>query len=132
MYYPITLRSGKSGRSSTRSAKSEQYSPELMQRIGAGVETLVSRHNSLGIHKRAIERQLASIAAQIREQDGVLTPRDVFLLVEMRGWGGLSKQLEQIAHILREEGYWKPRERVQNYDTQSCGNHGRHVDPGRG
>ncbi len=30
----------------------------------------------------------------------------------------MSEQLEQIAHILHEEGYWKPRGRVQNYDRQ--------------
>ncbi len=86
--------------------------------MGAGIETLLSRHNSMGLHKQAIERQLALIVTQIHEQGVILIPRTVFLLVEMRGCGGLSKQLEQIAHVLREEGYWKPRERVQNYHPQ--------------
>jgi hypothetical protein len=96
----------------------EIYTPETLRQIGTQVEALMSYHNSLEIHKRSIERQLASIAIQIQEQDVVLIPRTVFLLLEMRGSGGVSDQLEQIACILHEEGYWKPRERVQNYHRQ--------------
>jgi hypothetical protein len=36
----------------------------------------------------------------------------------MRSSGGVSEQLEQIAHILHEEGYWKPNGCVQNYRLQ--------------
>jgi len=86
--------------------------------VGTQVEALMSQHSSLQLHKRAIERQLTLIAAHINEYDVVLNPRSVFLLLELRGSGGVSEQLEQIAHILHEEGYWKPRGRVQNYDRQ--------------
>ncbi len=91
---------------------------ETLRHIGTQVQALVSQHSSLTIYKRAIERQLASIAAQIKEQDVVLIPRNVFLLLEMRGSGGVCDQLEQIARIVHEEGYWKPQERVQNYNRQ--------------
>jgi hypothetical protein len=94
------------------------YTAETLRHIGAQVEALTSRHCSLQPHKRAIERQLASIAAQIHEPDVVLTPRTVFLLLEMRGSGGVSDHLEQIARILHEEGYWKPHERVWNSQGQ--------------
>jgi hypothetical protein len=94
------------------------YTPETLRHIGTQVEALTSQCSSLKIHKRAIERQLASIAAHIQEQDVVLLPRTVFLLLETRGSGGVSAQLEQIARIIHEEGYWKPQERVQNYYRQ--------------
>jgi hypothetical protein len=35
--------------------------------------------------------------------------------LEIRGSGGVSEQLEQIAHIVDEEGYWKPGGSVHNY-----------------
>ena len=95
-----------------------KYHPETLRRVGTQVEALISQHSSLLIHKRAIERQLSSIAASIKEQVLVLIPRNVFLLLEMRGSGGVSNQLEQITHIVREEGYWIPRVRVQNYYRQ--------------
>jgi hypothetical protein len=78
----------------------------------------MSKQSSLKMHKRAIERQLATIAAHISEHDGVLLPRSVFLLLELRGSGGVSAQLEQIAHIVDEQGYWKPHEHVPNYHRQ--------------
>ena len=78
----------------------------------------MSQHSSLEVHKQAIERQLASIAARINEQEAALIPRDIFLLLELRGSGGVSEQLEQIARFLHEEGYWKPRGRVQYYSQQ--------------
>ena len=102
-------------RSSTRSGV---YTPETLRQIGSQVGAIASRYSSLESHKRAIERQLALIAAQIHEQDVLLVPGTVFLLLEMRGSGGMSAQLEQIARILHEEGYWKPRARVQNYHRQ--------------
>ena len=95
-----------------------KYNPETLRHIGTQVEALISQHSSLLIHKRAIERQLSSIAASIKEPGLVLTPRHVFLLLEMRGSGGVSDQLEQITHIVYEEGYWIPRVRVQNYYRQ--------------
>ena len=95
-----------------------KYHPETLRHIGTQLEALISQHSSLLIHKRAIERQLSSIAASIKEQVLVLIPRNVFLLLEMRGSGGVSNQLEQITHIVREEGYWIPRVRVQNYYRQ--------------
>lgn len=91
---------------------------ETLRHIERQVEALISQHSSLTIHKRAIERQLASIAAQIHEPDVMLTPHTVFLLLEMRGSGGVSEQLEHIAHIVHEQGYWKPKGRVQNYRLQ--------------
>ena len=100
------------------STRSGVYTPETLRQIGSQVEAIASRHSSLESHKRAIERQLALIAAQIHEQDVVLIPRTVLLLLEMRGSGGVSAQLEQIARILHEEGYWKPRAHVQNYHRQ--------------
>jgi hypothetical protein len=94
------------------------YPPETLRQIGTQVEAVMSQHSSLGVHKQAIERQLASIAARINEQEGALIPRDIFLLLELRGSGQVSEQLEQIARILHEEGYWKPRGRVQYYSQQ--------------
>jgi hypothetical protein len=32
--------------------------------------------------------------------------------------GGVCDQLEQIARIVHEQGYWQPHERVQNYQRQ--------------
>jgi hypothetical protein len=84
-------------------------------RIERQVEALISQQRSLEMHKRAIEKQLASIADFIHEPDVILTPHTVFLLLEIRGSGGVSEQLEQIARIVHEEGYWKPGGRVQNY-----------------
>ncbi len=88
---------------------------ETLHHIERQVEALISQQNSLEIHKRAIEKQLASIADQIHEPDVMLTPDTVFLLLEIRGSGGVGVQLEQIAHIVHEEGYWKPGGPVQNY-----------------
>ena len=95
-----------------------RYSPEMLRHIGMQVETLMSQYSSLKIYKRAIERQLAAIATRISEHDGVLLPRSVFLLLEMRGSGGVSAQLEQIASIVDEQGYWKPQGHVPNYQRQ--------------
>jgi hypothetical protein len=94
------------------------YTPETLRHIGIQVEALTSRHASLKIHKRAIERQLAAIAARINTQGVVLVPHTIFLLLEMRGSGGVSDLLEKIAYIVHEQGYWKPRERIQNYHRQ--------------
>lgn len=80
-----------------------KYTPGTLRHIGKQVEALVSQHSGLKIHKRAIEQQLASIAAQIHEEDVVLLPRNVFLLLEIRGSGGVSEQLEQIARLILEE-----------------------------
>ena len=93
----------------------ERYTPEVLRCIGVRVEALLSRHSSLQIYKRSIERQLALMAAQIRAEDVSLLPRSVFLLIEMRGSGGLSAPLEQIARILGEVGYWKPPAHVHGY-----------------
>src|SRR5438105_1815511 len=89
------------------STSSDIYPPEMLRQIGTQVEAAMSQHSSLEVHKRAIERQLASIAARINEQEVALIPRDIFLLLELRGSGGVGEQLEQIACILHEEGYWK-------------------------
>lgn len=97
---------------------SDIYPPETLRQIGTQVETVLSKYSSLKLHKQAIERQLASIATRINEQEVILVPRNVFLLLELRGSGGVSEQLEQIARILQEEGYWKPRGRVQYYHQQ--------------
>ena len=101
--------------SSTRPAT---YSPQMLRHIGTQVETLMSKHSSLKMHKQAIERQLAVIATRICEHDGGLLPRSVFRLLEMRGSGGVSAQLEQIARIVEEQGYWKPHGHVPNYHRQ--------------
>jgi hypothetical protein len=90
----------------------------MLRYIGVQVETLMSQYCSLRVHKRAIERQLAAIAARICEQDVVLLPGSVFLLLELRGSGGVRAQLEQIVRIVEEQGYWKPREHVSNYHWQ--------------
>ncbi|GAC1647835.1 MAG: hypothetical protein NVS4B12_15830 [Ktedonobacteraceae bacterium] len=100
---------------------------EILQDIETQVEVLISRHSSLMIHKRAIERQLASIAVRIHEPDVELTPRSVFLLLEIRGSGGVGEQLEQIAHIVHEQGYWKPNGQVQNYRLQDIYHLGKSV-----
>lgn len=112
MFHRTTLQPGSS------SAPQHMYTPEALRHIGTQIEALVSQHSSLEMYRRSIERQLFSIAAQIQEQDVALIPRTVFLLLEMRGSGGVSNQLEQIARILHEVGYWKPRVRVQNYYRQ--------------
>ena len=112
MYNRVALQPNPSSR---RPAK---YSPETLRHIGVQIETLASHHSSLEIHKRAIERQLFAIAARINKQDVVLNPQTIFLLLEMRGSGGVSAQLDQIAHIIHEQGYWKPQQRVQNYHRQ--------------
>lgn len=75
---------------SPASTQPTRYSPEMLRHIGTQVEALMSQHSGLKLHKRAIERQLAAIAAQ----------------------------LEQIASIAHEQGYWKPQGRVQNYHRQ--------------
>ena len=51
--------------------------------------------------------RIALQAEQVHEQDMALIPGGVFLLVEIGGSGGVSDQLEQIARILHEQGYWK-------------------------
>jgi hypothetical protein len=94
------------------------YPPETLRQIGTQIEAVMSQHSSLEVHKQAIERQLASIAARINEQEAALIPHDIFLLLELRGSGQVSEQLEQIGRILHEEGYWKPRGRVQYYSQQ--------------
>ncbi|GAC1360993.1 MAG: hypothetical protein NVS2B12_40930 [Ktedonobacteraceae bacterium] len=119
MYHRVISQPGPS------SMSAETYSPETLRSIGTQVEALVSRHSILASHKRAIEWQLASIAAQIQEQDVVLIPRSVFLLLEIRGSGGVSNHLKQISHILYEQGYWKPRGPVQNYHLQEVYHLGR-------
>ena len=88
---------------------------KALRHVERQVEALINQQSSLALHKRAIEKQLASIADQIHVPDVVLTPQRIFLLLELRGSGGVSDQLDQIAHIVREEGYWKPGGRVQNY-----------------
>jgi hypothetical protein len=70
------------------------------------------------MHKQAIERQLAAIAAHISEHDAGLLPRSVFLLLELRGSGGVSAQLEQIARVVHEQGYWIPHGHVATYHRQ--------------
>src|SRR5947209_8154461 len=100
------------------STSSALYPPETLRQIGTQIETIMSQHSSLEVHKQAIERQLVSIAARINEQEAALIPRDIFLLLELRGSGRVIEQLEQIARILHEEGYWKPRGRVQYYSQQ--------------
>lgn len=97
---------------------SERYPPEVLRSIGEQVEALLGRHSNLELYKRSIEWQLGLMAAQMHEEDVLLHPRVVFLLVEMRGSGGLGAPLEQIASILGEMGYWKPPTRVQNYRRQ--------------
>jgi hypothetical protein len=106
------------GRSDLSSGWPTRSPSEMLRHIEVQVEALMNQHGSLMIHKRAIERQLASIAARIHEPDVELTPCTVFLLLEMRGSGGVSEQLEHIAHIVHEQGYWKPNGRVQNYRLQ--------------
>jgi hypothetical protein len=112
MYNRVASQPDPSSRRPTR------YTPETLRHIGIQVEALVSQHGSLKIHKRAIERQLTAIAARISKQDGVLNPHNIFLLLEIRGSGGVSAQLEQIAHIVHEHGYWKPQQHVQDYHRQ--------------
>ncbi len=94
---------------------SKRSPSKALRHVERQVEALISQQSSLALHKRAIEKQLASIADQIHEPDVILTPNIIFLLLEIRGSGGVSKQLEQIAHIVDEEGYWKPGGSVQNY-----------------
>ena len=81
----------------------------MLRHIGTQVEAMLSKQISLKIHMQAIERQLAAIAARICDHDAMLLPRSIFLLLEMRGSGGVSAQLEQIACIVHEQGYWKPQ-----------------------
>src|SRR5713226_1220264 len=101
MSYRTALRPGPS------SAWPEKYSPEALRQIGRQAGALLSQHGSLEMYRRSIERQLSLIADQIHEEDVLLVPRSVFLLLELRGCGGVSAHLEQIARILREVGYWK-------------------------
>ena len=95
---------GTAGQQHGRTGASK-ISSETLRRIERQIEALVSQERSLLTHKRAIERQLASIAAHIHEPDMMLIPRTVFLLLEMRGNGGVSGQLEYIARIVHEQGY---------------------------
>jgi len=87
----------------------------MLRHLGRQVEARLRQQSSLKMHKRAIERQLAALAARIAEPDAVLLPRSVFLLLELRGSGGVSAQLEQIARIVHEQGYWKPHGPVPTY-----------------
>jgi|SRR5947209_5659578 len=96
----------------------EQYTAETLKHISRQVEAQISRHSSLKLHKRAIEEQLRAIAVQLHTPVDGLIPRNIFLLLEMRGSGGMSGQLEQIARILHEQGYWKPQGHVRNYRRQ--------------
>lgn len=121
MYSRIAEQPDLSSRWTTRS------SSETLQHIEKQIEALISHHSSLMNHKRAIEQQLASIAAQIHEPEVMCSPRAVFLLLEIRGSGGVSEQVEQIAHIVHEQGYWKPRGRVQNYCMQDVYHLGKSV-----
>jgi hypothetical protein len=75
----------------------------------------MSQYSSLKMHKRAIERQLAAIAARICEHHAVLLPHSIFLLLELRGSGGVSAELEQNARVVDEQGYWEPQGYVSNY-----------------
>jgi Glu-tRNA(Gln) amidotransferase subunit E-like FAD-binding protein len=49
--------------------------------IGRQVEALMSQYSSLQLHKRAIERHLASLAAQIHEPDVILPLFDDYLVL---------------------------------------------------
>jgi hypothetical protein len=104
--------------SDASSSWSARYNSDTLQHIGRQVEALMSQHSSLQLHKRAIERHLTSLAAQLHEPDVPLTPRSVFLLLEMRGSASVSNSLEHIAHIVHEQGYWRPHEHVQDYHRQ--------------
>lgn len=105
-------------RSDPPSTKPEISSPETLRRVESQVELLLSQHSNLELHRRSIERQLGLIAAHIHEENVPLIPCRVFLLLELRGSGGVSASLEQIARILCEVGYWKPRVSVWNYRPQ--------------
>jgi hypothetical protein len=100
------------------STQPDHYPPETQRHIGSQVDALLSQHSNLWLYRRSIERQLGLIAAHIHEENVPLIPCRVFLLLELRGSGGVSAHLEQIARILREVGYWKPQARVQNYHRQ--------------
>ncbi len=100
------------------STRSQGYPPETLRHIGVQVAAVLSRHSSLQMYKRSIERQFALMAAQLHEEEVELLPHRVFLLVEMRGSGGMSTPLAQIASILGEVGYWKPPTHVQHYHRQ--------------
>ena len=102
----------------------ERYTSQAIRQIGARVEALLSWHSSLEMYRRSIERQLALLAACMHTEDVSLLPSSVFLLVEMRGSGGLSVPLEQIALVLSEVGYWKSSRYAQTYhprDVYSLG-----------
>ncbi|HEY6541597.1 MAG TPA: hypothetical protein VIZ18_11690 [Ktedonobacteraceae bacterium] len=107
------------------STRPEYHPPENLQHIESQVEALLSQHSNLELYRRSIERQLGLIAAQIHEENVPLIPCRVFLLLELRGSGGVGAHLEQIARILREVGYWKPPARVQNYHRQDVYSLGR-------
>ncbi len=107
------------------SAWPEFYPPETLRHIGRQVEALLSRHSNLELYRGSIERQLGLIAAHIHEENVLLIPCRVFLLLELRGSGGVSAHLAQIARILREVGYWKPAARVQEYHRQDVYHLGR-------
>lgn len=103
----------------------EFSSLETLQRAESQLESLLSQYRNLELHRRSIERQLGLIAAYIHEENVPLIPCRVFLLLELRGSGGVGAHLEQIAHILCEVGYWKPPARVQNYHRQDVYHLGR-------
>ncbi len=97
------------------SNNSGRYTLQHMRGIGVQIDALLSWHCSMEMYRRSIERQLALLAACMHAEDVALLPCNVFLLLEMRGSGGLSTPLEQIASVLAEVGYWKPAGKVQTY-----------------
>lgn len=103
----------------------ERDTSQALRNIGTQVEALLSQHSSLEMYRRSIERQLALLAARMHTEDVSLLPCRVFLLVEMRGIGGLSAPLEQIACVLAEVEYWKPSRYVQTYHPQDVYSLGR-------
>ncbi len=112
-------------RSDLPSTGPQSTSPESLRRVESEVETFASKHSNLELYRRSIERQLGLIAAQIHEENVPLIPDRVFLLLELRGSGGVGAQLEQIARILCEAGYWKPPSGVGNYRRQDVYHLGR-------
>lgn len=112
-------------RSDPPSTKPEFSSPETLRRVESQVGLLLSQHSNLELHRRSIERQLGLIAAHVHEENVPLIPCKVFLLLELRGSGGVCASLAQIARILCEVGYWKPRVSAWNYRPQDVYHLGR-------
>jgi hypothetical protein len=97
------------------STQSERHHPEALQCLGSRIEALLSRNSSLQNYRHSLERQLAVLVARLGTQRVELVPRSVFLLLELRGSGGMSMPLEQIARILEELGYWQPGRPIRAY-----------------